>query len=330
VGGIIMTLRMDAQLALILLAMLPIIATVVFFVTKTSMPLYTKQQTVLDRAVGTVQENITGIRVIKALSKTEHEKQRFHTVNSEYTIIDQKAGDITAITNPSTSLALNIGLTLVVLIGAFRVDSGAMKPGVILAFLTYFNMILQSIMGINRMFIMISKASASANRIDAVLQTEEDLQPISGLEEKPELPFIHFSHVNFRYQGADADGDFNGMDQEQVLNDISFSINRGESLGIIGPTGCGKTTIINLLMRFYDPEQGEIYIDGRDVRSYDKKTLHEKFGVAFQNDMVFNDTLENNIDFGRNLHLRFSAEKSQVEYMLFTFIKVLHRLIQCN
>ena len=300
-GGIIVTMTMDPVLSGILCAMIPVMLLVIVTISRKGIPLYAQVQKRLDDVVRAMRENITGIRVIKALSKTEYEKKRFHKYNADMANTDIRTGSIMAIPGSFMQLSLNIGLTLVVFVGASRVNSGAMKPGVILAFLTYFNMILQSIMGINRMFIMISKASASANRIDAVLQTEEDLQPVSGLEEKPELPFIHFSHVNFRYQGADADGDFNGMDQEQVLNDISFSINRGESLGIIGPTGCGKTTIINLLMRFYDPEQGEIYIDGRDVRSYDKKTLHEKFGVAFQNDMVFNDTLENNIDFGRNL-----------------------------
>ena len=135
VGGIAMMLGMDMPLALVLICLLPIIALVVYFVTKTSLPMYTRQQSVLDRVVRTVQENITGIRVIKALSKTDYEKQRFHTVNEELTHIDQTAGTITAITNPTASLTLNLGLTLVVVIGAFRVNSGAMEGGVIVAFL---------------------------------------------------------------------------------------------------------------------------------------------------------------------------------------------------
>ena len=133
-GGIFMMLRMDAMLALILIALLPIIAVVVYFVTKTSLPLYTRQQSVLDKVVRTVQENITGIRVIKALSKTEYEKGRFRAVNEELTAVDRKAGTITAITNPASSLTLNLGLTLVVVVGAFRVNSGASQGGVIVAF----------------------------------------------------------------------------------------------------------------------------------------------------------------------------------------------------
>ncbi len=300
-GGIVVTMTMDPVLSSILCAMVPVMLLVVVTISRKGIPLYEKVQQRLDNVVRTMRENITGIRVIKALSKTEYEKQRFHRHNDEMADTDIRTGTFMAIPGPFMQLSLNVGLTLVVFVGASRVNSGAMKPGVILAFLTYFNMILQSIMAINRMFMMISKASASADRIDAVLQTQPDLQPIFGLEEKSELPFIHFSHVNFRYQRVDTGGDFNGQSQEQVLSDISFSINRGESLGIIGPTGCGKTTIINLLMRFYDADSGDIFIDGRDVRSYDKQELHQKFGVVFQNDMVFNDTLENNIDFGRGL-----------------------------
>ena len=300
-GGIIVTMSMDWVLSGILCAMVPVLLLVVVTISRKGIPLYEQVQKRLDNVVRTMRENITGIRVIKALSKTEYEKRRFHNYNADMANTDIRTGTFMAIPGPFMQLSLNTGLTLVVFVGAMRVNRGVMQPGVILAFLTYFNMILQSIMAINRMFMMISKASASADRIDAVLQTEEDLLPVAGLEEKPELPFIHFSHVNFRYQSADNDGDFNGQDQEQVLEDISFSINKGESLGIIGPTGCGKTTIINLLMRFYDADSGEIYIDGKDVRSYEKDILHKKFGVVFQNDMIFNDTLERNINFGRNL-----------------------------
>ena len=300
-GGIIVTMTMDPVLSGILCAMVPIMLAVVVTISRKGIPLYKQVQDRLDNVVRTMRENISGIRVIKALSKTEYEKARFHRYNTDMANTDIRTGSFMAIPSPFMQLSLNIGLSLVVFVGATRVNSGAMKPGVILAFLTYFNMILQSIMAINRMFMMISKASASAQRIDDVLQTEEDLLPVSGTQERPDLPFIHFSHVDFRYQGAENDGDFHGQDQQKVLSDISFSIKRGESLGIIGPTGCGKTTIINLLMRFYDADSGEIYIDGRDVRSYDKTTLHQKFGVVFQNDMVFNNTLESNIDFGRNL-----------------------------
>ena len=300
-GGIIVTMTMDPVLSGILCAMVPVLFIVIATISRKGIPLYEQVQKRLDNVVRSMRENITGIRVIKALSKTEYEKKRFHGYNTDMANTDIRTGSIMAIPGPFMQLCLNVGLTLVVFVGASRVNSGAMEPGVILAFLTYFTLILQSIMAINRMFIMSSKASASADRIDAVLQTQSDLLPVPGLEEKPELPFIHFSHVNFRYQVADTDGNFHGQEQEQVLDDISFSIGRGQSLGIIGPTGCGKTSIVNLLMRFYDADSGEIYIDGKDIRSYDKAALHRKFGVVFQNDIVFNDTLERNIAFGREL-----------------------------
>ena len=160
-GGIAMMVSMDSLLSLVLIALLPVIGVVVYYVTKISVPLYTKQQTVLDRVVGTVQENITGIRVIKALSKTDYEKERFRKVNQELTDIDRKAGSVSAITNPASTLVLNLGLTLVVVVGAYRVNGGAVRSGVIVAFLQYFTMILNAMLGITRIFVMFSKGQAS-------------------------------------------------------------------------------------------------------------------------------------------------------------------------
>ena len=307
IGGLIMTMTMDRPLALVLLGMLPIIAIVILWVTKVSMPLYTEQQTVLDRVVRTVQENITGIRVIKALSKTEHEKQRFHTVNSEYTIIDQKAGDITAITNPSTSLALNIGLTLVVLIGAFRVDSGAMKPGVIVSFLQYFTMILNSTMAITRMFVMWFKGAASAKRIAEVMDMPADLVIDPAAETEPNAPHIEFRDVSFSYTGIGKN-----------IDSLSFRLGHGQTLGILGPTGAGKSTIINLLLRLYDPASGAILINGQDVRTIPYDEFRQKFGVVFQNDFITEGTIADNIRFFRDLSvedLTRAAEDAQAEFI---------------
>jgi len=165
-------------------------------------------------------------------------------------------------------------------------------------------MITMGVMGLNRIFMTMSKASASANRIDAVLQTPTDQNILSAAEaERPAgEEFIRFDNVSFSYNTVNEnDAGFAGEKQEKALTDISFAIRRGESLGIIGPTGCGKTTIINLLMRFYDAQEGGVFVDGRDVRTYDKDELRRRFGVVFQNDMVFQDTLRENIDFGRGL-----------------------------
>lgn len=299
-GGVVMTLMMDRALAMILIVMLPLLISIVLFVSSKGIPLYTGVQKKLDTVVRIMRENITGIRVVKALSKGEHEKKRFASANEEMAQTDIRAGTIMAIPGPFMQFCLNIGLTLVVIFGASRVNGGQMQPGVILAFLTYFNMISMGVMGINRIFMSMSKASASANRIDEVLKTDDGWEIYEGSATGDE--HIRFDNVSFSY-GAESktDADFAGGKREKALEGISFTLKRGESLGIIGPTGCGKTTVINLLMRFYDPEQGTITIDGRDVRSYEKDELRLKFGVVFQNDMVFNDTVGNNIDFGRGL-----------------------------
>lgn len=307
-GGVFMMLRMDATLSLILVALLPVIALVTYLVTKTSLPLYTRQQSVLDRVVRTVQENITGIRVIKALSKTEYEKQRFHTVNSELTMVDQKAGTVSAITNPTASLTLNLGLTLVVLVGAFRVHNGQMKTGVIVAFLQYFIMILNAMLGVTRIFVMWSKGDASAKRVAQVLATPEDmtLQPQAESAQNP--AHVEFQHVSFSYTGIGKN-----------VDDLSFRLEKGQTLGILGPTGSGKSTILNLLMRLYDPDSGRILIDGQDIRTMPESELRSKFGVVFQNDFIMEGSIADNIRFFRDIDEQRVAEAAahaQAEFVL--------------
>ena len=306
-GGIAMMLTMDAVLALILIGLLPIIAVVVYFVTKTSVPLYTRQQTVLDKVVRTVQENITGIRVIKALSKSEYEKQRFHAVNGELTATDIKAGLITAITNPVASLTLNLGLTLVVVIGAYRVNSGQILSGVIVAFLQYFIMILNAMLGITRIFVMWSKGEASANRVADVLVTPEDLTLLPEQEAETDPAHIEFRNVSFSYAGIGAN-----------IRNLSFRLEHGQTLGILGPTGCGKSTILNLLLRLYDADEGCVLIDGHDVRTIPHQKLRQKFGAVFQNDFLAEGTIADNIRFFRDLDdaaLSRAAEDAQAAFI---------------
>lgn len=296
VGGIVVTMTIDPVLSMILCIMVPILLTVVFSVSRHGIPLYNKVQTRLDDVTRVLRENITGIRVIKALSKTEYETERFHDINQKMTDQDMSANTFMAIPGPSMQLSLNIGLSLVVLIGAYRVNAGVMKPGVILAFLTYFNLIMMSVMALNRIFMMTSKASASADRIALVLAAKDEPVIHTDTQPDPSDAYIHFDHVSFSYRRQQSN-----TEMENCLSDIDFTMPKGGTLGIIGPTGCGKTTIINLLMRFYDVSEGAVYINGRDVRSYAKDELHSMFGTVFQNDIVFNDTLRQNILFGRNL-----------------------------
>ena len=337
-GGLVMTMFMDFQLSLVLLLMMPLLILVIYFITSRGIPMYTKVQQKLDVVVRVMRENITGIRVVKALSKEDFEKRRFAETNKELTKSDVAAATVMAMPGPVIQFLLNIGLSIVVLFGAYRVNLGEIKPGVILAFLTYFNMITMGVMGLSRIFTTMSKASASANRIAAVLAMET-AEELTAAEEaardqsksagdqfkvsdeatasdaaKAGADHLRFENVSFSYgktEGTDShadaksqqgsSADFGGEMREKALSGISFSMKRGETLGIIGPTGCGKSTIVNLLMHFYDADEGAIYVDGKNVNSYKKDDLRRKFGTVFQNDMIFQNTLYENIDFERKL-----------------------------
>ena len=335
IGGMFMTLLMDAHLALILVVMTPVLTVLVVLVSRYGIPLYDTVQKRLDDIVRIMRENITGIRVVKALSREEHERERYGEASRRLMESDIKAGVVMSLPGPLVTLFLNVGLTLVVWFGAIRVNEGVMEPGVILAFLTYFNMILMGVMALNRIFMMMSKANASAARIAAVVKEPEAL-PVLSEEEAPDTGregFIVFDHVSFRYEGAAGKTDdttagktsdksgrtkglpeetgvggktteasfFAGQSRQDALSGIDFSIQKGGSLGIIGATGSGKTTILSLLMRFYDATCGNIYIGGKDIRTLDKKELHRLFGVTLQNDAIFADTLRENILLGREV-----------------------------
>ena len=308
IGGIIMMLTMDPMMALLMVVLLPFIALVVIIVTKHSVPLHTKQQTVLDNVVRVVQENITGIRVIKALSKTEHEKKRFDGVNTELSDVGLRAGMITGVTNPVSSLILRIGLTLAVIVGAMRVNSGIMKPGVIVAALQYFVTIINAMMAVTRIFIMWAKGEASAKRVSSVLEMPEDLLVLeleNVIEKDP--AHIEFKNVTFSYTGVGTN-----------VENLSFRLEHGQTLGILGGTGSGKTTILNLLMRLYEADSGTILIDGQDIRTIPNKALREKFGVVFQNDFVAGGTISQNISFFRDIdeaHLEDAARHAQAAFI---------------
>lgn len=308
IGGIIITLTLDPVLTLVLVAMLPIIAVVVYFVTKYSVPIYTHCQQILDKLVRTVQENATGVRVIKALGKGEHERKRFDNVNAGLANENKKAGVIMAITNPAATIVLNIGLTLVVIVGARRVNSGLTEPGTILAFLSYFTIILNAMLGITRVFVICSKGSASARRIESVLLAEDDMPILPEEEnaqtENADAPHIEFRGVTFSYNKKEETDGLRSEERDYIKNnltDISFTLNRGQTLGIIGATGSGKSTIVNLLIRFYDPDKGTVLVDGRDVRCIPREELCKKFGIAFQNDFIMANSIFENISFGRDL-----------------------------
>lgn len=300
IGGIFVTFTLDWAMALVLVALLPLLAALSVFVSQKGIPIYAKLQEKTDQMVRAVREDIAGIRVIKALSKTEYEREKFRQVNAAVIEREKKAGMVMAVMNPSLNIFLNLGLVCVILVGAFRVNAGVSEVGKILAFTTYFTLILNAMMSISKMFSMISKSIASGGRIWRVLDAGEDMEvlPEEGVSQAQEgqdkaeaSARIVFDHVTFSYYKG----------QMPSVKDLSFTVRKGETLGIIGEIGSGKSTVLNLLMRMYDTDQGRILVDGRDVRTYSPKELKEKFGVVFQNDMIFEDTIAENVALGRSL-----------------------------
>ena len=292
VGGIVITLFMDSYLATSMIAVLPFIFITVYFISKKGVPLYAKVQRSVDRMIRVVREDAQGIRVIKALSKTEYEHRRYDAVNRSLVDDEKRAGITMSAVNPVMTLFMNIGIVAVVALSASRVAEHRSDPETVIAFMQYFTLISMAMMSVTRIFVMYTKSAASAKRIGEVLDTPEEL----AVEEEAAYPrgdedaHIVFDHVSFSYQGAHPD-----------LSDISFSLARGGSLGIIGATGSGKTTLIKLLLRFYDPAGGSIRIGGRDIRTIPRSEFYPMFGTAMQNDFLYADTIEENIKFGREL-----------------------------
>ncbi len=300
VGGVLFTMSLDPVLSSVLLLVMPVLAVVMVVVSRKGMPLYRKLQSSVDSFVCLVREDIAGIRVIKALSKMDYEKEKFDRINKMVVTCERNAEKTMAVLNPSMNMLLNLGLVGVIIVGAFRVNAGTSEVGKILAFMTYFTIILNAMMSISRMFVIINKAVASAARIDQVLSCEDDLA-LLGDKTEPEAENtdtveadaekeIVFDHVSFSYNK-----------KEPNLKDISFTVRKGEMLGIIGSTGSGKTTLASLLMRLMDVDEGRVLIGGRDVRSFEKEELRSRFGVVFQNDTIFEDTIYENVRMGRQL-----------------------------
>ena len=308
-GGVTMALFLDPVLACALVLPLPLMVGGVWMLSRYGIRLYTSTQSAVDAMVRRAKESMVGVRVIQALSKVDYEIRHFETANREAAYREYRAGLLMNATNPLINAILNAGLTGVVVIGAFRVNSGASQPGAIIAFLSYFTMILNALMAVSRIFVMFSRGIASGRRVAEVLDAPEslrllDLPPVAGDAPKGE---VVFDSVSFSYGKAEAD-----------LADISFCVKAGQTLGIIGPTGCGKTTLLRLLLRAYDPDKGRILIGGRDLRSIPADELHQMFGIVFQNDFLFDGTLWENIDFGRKLgedRLVQAAKNAQAQFI---------------
>lgn len=312
-GGIAITLIMDSYLALAMIAVLPFIFVTVYFISKKGIPLYTRVQTSVDKMVRVVREDSQGIRVIKALSKSEHEHNRFDKVNRRLVSDEQRAGITMGAVNPVMTVLMNLGIVAVIAFSAARVQGGKSDPETVIAFMQYFTLISMAMMSVTRIFVMYTKSSASARRIAEVIDTENDLT-LKSEDEYPRTskdPFVSLKNVRFSYAGIKDD-----------ISNISVDIEKGGSLGIIGATGSGKSTLIKLIMRFYDVSCGAVYIGGRDVRTIPQSELYGKFGTAMQSDFLYADTIEENIRFGRDIsheQIVFAAKIAQADDFISAF-----------
>lgn len=308
-GGLIMTLTLDVPLTGVLAITVPLIGTAVTIISRKGVPMFRQLQTRVDGLIRVIRENVTGARVIKALSMNRYEMDRFSGQNKYVADGEVRANLIMGMSNPVMNILLNIGLVLVILMGAHRVNENLMEAGKIVAFLSYFTIITNGMMAITRIFVIMSRSTASADRIAEILDMEEDLTvQESGYEAAENGNHVEFENVTFSYNK-----------RKPTLENLSFKLKRGESLGIIGATGSGKSTIVNLLMRFYDTDEGAIRIGGRDVRSIPSEELHTMFGVAFQNDVIFSDTVRENIDMGRGLtdeEIEKATENAQAAHFI--------------
>lgn len=311
IGGIGITLVMDKILALVMIATLPIIFVVVYGISRKGVPLYEKVQRSVDGMVRVVREDAQGIRVIKALSKNDYENRRYDKVNKALCKEETKAGTIMGVVNPIMTMLMNLGIVAVVAVSAYLVSKQKSSPATVIAFMQYFTLISMAMMSLSRMFVMYTKCAASANRISEVINSKSELevQPDDG--KGNDEYHIEFNDVSFSYLG-----------KKNNAENISFKLKKGQRLGIIGATGSGKSTIIRLLMRFYDVNSGEIRINGKDVRSYEPHELAEMFGVVLQNDFLYADTIEENICFGRDIpreNVVRAAKIAQAHDFIFAF-----------
>ena len=290
-GGSVITLLMDSKLAMVMIATLPLIFVVVYSISRMGVPLYSKVQQSVDGMVRVVREDAQGIRVIKALSKEDYESARYDKANMTLRQNETRAGTIMGIVNPVMTLLMNMGIVAVIAVSAYFVSQNQSSATTVIAFMQYFTLISMAMMSLSRMFVMYTKCAASAKRIASVLEETNELTLCDDDGKGSPSCHISFENVSFSYLG-----------KSNNLTDVSFTLKKGETLGIIGATGSGKSTILRLLMRFYDANEGIIRINGRDVRSYTREELTAMFGVVFQNDFLYAGTIEENIRFGREIN----------------------------
>jgi len=291
IGGIIMAVSLNARLALILTVSIPLLAAVIYYRMKKSTPLFSYMQEKLDRVNAVIRENLSGIRLIKAFVRADHEKKRFATANDELMYATLRAFNLVITMMPIVMLIMNFSIVAVLWFGGWDIDRGNMEVGEIIAFVNYITQILFSLMMIGNILLFVSRASASAERVNEVLDTDIDIKNADNPDFTPlSSGEVAFENVSFGYSG----------DKNQlVLKEISFHAPSGKTIAILGSTGSGKSTLVNLIPRFYDVTSGQVTVDKRDVRSMDLATLRSGMGIVPQDTILFSGTIKDNIRWGK-------------------------------
>lgn len=290
-GAMIMAFTIDVKAALIFVVTIPLLSVVVFGIMLITIPLYKKTQAALDRVLGITRENLTGVRVIRAFNKEEEEKERFQESNDTLTAMQKHVGKISGLMNPMTYVIINGALVVLLWTGAIRVDTGYITQGQLIALVNYMSQILVELIKLANLIITITKALACANRVESVLEIQSSMQDggkKSPAETKESCAAVEFCHVGLTYKNAG----------EESLTDINFKAGKGQTIGIIGGTGSGKSSLVHLMPRFYDVTAGEVRVNGVDVRNYPIHELRQKVGMVLQKASLFKGTIRENLLWG--------------------------------
>ncbi|MCD8037781.1 MAG: ABC transporter ATP-binding protein/permease [Lachnospiraceae bacterium] len=288
-GAMIMAFTVDVKAALIFVVVIPLLSIVVFGIMIVSMPLYKKVQSALDKILGRTRENLAGARVIRAFCRENAEIAAFEQENEFLRSTQVFVGKISAAMNPMTYIIVNIGLVVLLWTGAVQVDNAVITQGEVVALVNYMSQILVELVKMANLIIQISKALACAKRVENIFAITSSMENgTQGVAENTKAPAISFEHVSLTYAGGG----------EESLSDIDFTVEKGETVGIIGGTGSGKTSVVNLIPRFYDATKGTVRINGRDIRDYDIKSLREKIGIVPQKAVLFKGTIRENLLWG--------------------------------
>lgn len=294
-GAMIMAFIVDSKAALVFVAVIPILFLIVFAIILITMPKYKKVRLANDSVMTSARENLSGARIIRAFNMEEHETKVFCERTSLWTRLNKVTGTISALLNPLTLVIINLGIAAVIYSGAIRVDTGVLSQGEVVALYSYMAQILVEVIKLANTVILVTKSFAAGSRVAEVLNTENVQKVIES--NKSSNSYIEFSNVSLAYHGSD-----------EALSNISFTASRGETVGIIGSTGSGKTSLVALLARFYDATKGDIYIDGKDIKSYEISALRRKIGFVMQKSELFSGTIRENLLFGNE-----NAEKEQIK-----------------